>query len=80
MAVSALWMLGTLTVLAGGLSAEVTTVALPKALFCACLAYAYVAAQSISGSAVSTCGVLSTDLGFDVASKDVWQGNLEDGG
>jgi hypothetical protein len=33
MAVSALWMLGTLTVLAGGLSAEVTTVALPKALF-----------------------------------------------
>jgi hypothetical protein len=36
MAVAALWTLGTLTVLAGGLSAKVTTVAQPKALFCAC--------------------------------------------
>jgi hypothetical protein len=75
-AVAALWTLGTLTVLAGGLSAKVTTVAQPKALFCACLASAYVAAQSISGSAVSTCGVLSADLGSDVASKDVWQRQL----
>jgi hypothetical protein len=75
-AVSALWTLGTLNVLVGGLSAKVTTVAQPKALFCACLASAYVAAQSISGSAVSTCGVLSTDLGSDVASKDMWQRQL----
>jgi hypothetical protein len=75
-AVAALWTLGTLTVLADGLSAKVTTVAQPKALFCACLASAYVAAQSISGSAVSTCGVLSADLGSDVASKDVWQRQL----
>jgi hypothetical protein len=74
--VTALWTLGTLTVLADGFSAKVTTVAQPKALFCACLASAYVAAQSISRSAVSTCGVLSANLGSDVASKDVWQRQL----
>jgi len=74
--VSALWMLCTLTVLAGGLSAKVTTVAQPKTVFGACLASAYVAAHSISGSAVSTRGVLSADLGSDVASKDVWQRQL----
>jgi hypothetical protein len=74
--VAALWTLGTLTVLAGGLSAKVTTVAQPKAVFGACLASAYVAAQSISGSAVSTCGVLSADLGSDAASKDMWQRQL----
>jgi hypothetical protein len=74
--VAALWTLGTLTVLAGGLSAKVTTVAQPKALFYACLASAYVAAQSIGGSAVYTCGVLSADLGSDVDSKDVWQRQL----
>jgi hypothetical protein len=68
--------LGTLTVLACGLSAKVTTAAQPKAVFGACLASAYVAAQSISGSAVSTCGVLSADLGSDAASKDMWQRQL----
>jgi hypothetical protein len=76
MAVVALWASDTLNVLAGGLSAKVTTVTQPKALFCACLASAYVAAQSISGSVASTCGVLSADLGSDAASKDMWQGQL----
>jgi len=76
MAVAALRASGTLTLLAGGLDAKVTTVAQPRALFCACLASAYVAAQSISGSAVSTCGVLSADLGSDVVLKDVWQRQL----
>ena len=67
---------GTLTLLTGGLDAKVTTAAQPKALFCACLASAHVAAQSISGSAVSTCGVLSANLGSDVVLKDVWQRQL----
>jgi hypothetical protein len=74
--VAALWTLCTLTVLAGGLSAKVTTVAQPKVVFSAYLASTYVAAQSISGSAVSTCGVLSADLGPDAVSKDMRQRQL----
>lgn len=66
--------LGMLTVLAGGLSAEVTVVAQPKAMFGACMLYAYATTGSISGSTVFTCGLWSVAGGFglDAASQAWW--------
>ena len=73
-AVAALLALGMLTVLAGGLSAEVAVVAQPKAIFGACMAYAYATTRSISGSTVFSCGLSSVGIGFglDAASQSWW--------
>jgi len=48
MAVAALRASGTLTVLAGGLNAKVTTAAQPKALYGLCLAFFYIAVKSMN--------------------------------
>ena len=72
MAVVALLALGTLAVLASGLSAKVTIAAQPKAIFGACMAFGYATTGSISGSTVFNCGLASLGIGygFDAASKD----------
>lgn len=72
MAVAALLALGMLAVLAGGLSAKVTVLSQPKAIFGACMAFGYATTGSISGSTVFSCGLASAGIGcgFDAATKD----------
>ena len=65
MAVSALLALGTLAVLAGGLSAKVTTVAEPKATFGACMAL-YYATGPVTPRDVATCVLVGVGVGAGI--------------
>jgi len=49
-------------------------VAQPKAMFGACMAFAYATTKSISGSTVFSCGLSSVGIGFglDAASQSWW--------
>ncbi len=57
--------LGMLTVLAGGLSAKVTTVAEPKVTFDVCMA-AYYATGPITSRDIATCGMVGVFGGIAI--------------
>jgi len=78
MAVAALRASGTLTLVAGGLDAKVTTAAQPKALHGLCLASFYDAAKSMNNLYYDYCLWISlgTDFGLNAVLKDWWQRRL----
>jgi hypothetical protein len=65
MAVAALLALGMLTVLAGGLSTKVTTVAEPKATFGVCMAL-YYATGPVTSRDVVNCGLAGVGVGAGI--------------
>jgi hypothetical protein len=77
MAVAALLALGMLTVLAGGLNANVAAITQPKAAVGTCMAIAYVAGRLDYPTTLFCIGVPSGLVAyFDTASKDWWQQQL----